>query len=57
MGPRTIKAYHALKRTIITNGKEARVLFVIGKIGVNLISIAFVTTHGIPCTAMKEPLR
>ena len=39
------------------NGKEARVLFDTGTIGANLISAAFVTTHGIPCTAMKEPTK
>ena len=41
------------------NGKEARVLFDTGIIGANLISAAFVTTHGIPCTAMnlKEPTK
>ena len=55
--PSTIKAHHALERTMFINGKEATVLFDIGTIGANLISAAFVTTHGIPCTAMKEPTK
>ena len=55
--PRTIKAHHALEETMFINGKEARVLFDTGTIGANLISAAFVTTHGIPCTAMKEPTK
>ena len=41
---------------MFVNGK-ARVLFDTGTIGANLISVAFVTTHGIPCTAMKEPTK
>ena len=55
--PSTIKAPHALEGTMFINGKEARVLFDTGTIGANLISAAFVTTHGIPCTAMKEPTK
>ena len=55
--PRTIKAHNALEETMFINGKEARVLFDTGMIGANLISAAFVTTHGIPCTAMKEPTK
>ena len=52
--PATIKAHHALEGTMVINGKEVRVLFDTGTIGANLISAAFVTTHGIPCTTMKE---
>ena len=55
--PSTIKAHHALERTMFLNGKEARVRFDEGTIGANLISAAFVTTYGIPCTAMKEPTK
>ena len=55
--PSTIKAHHALEGTMFINGKEARVLFDTGTIGANLISAAFVTAHGIPCTAMKEPIK
>ena len=55
--PSTIRAHHGLEGTMFINGKEARVLFDIGTIGANLISGAFVTTHGIPCTAMKEPTK
>jgi len=39
------------------NGKEAKVLFDTGTIGANLISAAFVTTHGIPWIEMKEPTK
>ena len=52
--PTTIKAHHALEGTMLINGKEARVLFDTGIIEASLISTVFVTTHGIPCTAMKE---
>ena len=55
--PRMIRAHHALEGTMFINGKEVRVLFDTGTIGANLISAAFVTTHGIPCTAMKEPTK
>ena len=55
--PSTLKAHHPLKGTMFINGKEARVLFDTGRIGANFISAAFVTTHGIPCTAMKEPTK
>ena len=53
-GPSTIKAHYALEGTMFINGKEARVLFDTGTIEANIISVVFVTTHGIPCTAMKE---
>jgi len=39
------------------NGKEAKVLFDTGMIGANLISAAFVTTYGIPCSELKEPTK
>ena len=39
------------------NGKEERVLFDTGTIAANLISAAFVTTHGIPCSTIKEPTK
>ena len=52
--PSTIKAHHALKGTMFIHGKEARLLFDTGMIEANLISAAFVTRYGIPCTAMKE---
>ena len=55
--PSTMKAHHPLEGTMFLNGKEARVLFETGTVGANLISAAFVTTHGIPCTAMKEPTK
>ena len=55
--PSTIKAHYAPDETRFINGKEARVLFDTGTIGANLISAAFVTTDGIPCTAMKEPTK
>ena len=55
--PSTIKAHHALEGTMFIHGKEARVLFDTGTIGANLKSAAFVTTNGIPCTAMKEPTK
>ena len=55
--PSTIKTHHALEGTMLINGKEARVLFDTGTRRANLISAAFVTTHGIPCTAMKEPTK
>ena len=55
--PATIKVHHTLKGTMFINGKVARVLFDTGTIGANLISAAFVTTHGIPCTTMKEPTK
>ena len=55
--PATIKAHHALEGTMFINGKEARVLFDTGTIEANLISAVFVTTHGIPCTTMKEPTK
>ena len=47
--PAAIKANHPLEGTVYINGKEARVLFDTGTIGANLISTAFITTHGIPC--------
>jgi len=53
--PTTIKAHHALEGTMFINGKEGRGLFGRGMIGTNLISAAFVTTHGIPCMKLKEP--
>ena len=53
----TIKAHHALEGNMFINGKKARVVFDTGTIGANLISATFVTTHGIPCTAMKEPTK
>jgi len=52
-----IKAYHALQGTMFINEMEAKVLFDTGTIGANLISAAFVTTHGIPCIEMKEPTK
>jgi len=55
--PTTIKALHALEGTMFINGKEAKVLFDTATIGASLISAAFVTTHGIPCTEMKEPTK
>ena len=55
--PSTIKAHYTLEGSMFINGKEARVLFDTGTIGANWISAAFVTTHGVPCTAMKEPLK
>jgi len=55
--PTTIKAHHALEGTMFIKGKEAKVLFDTGTIGANLISAAFVTTHGIPCIELKEPTK
>src|SRR6195952_3899516 len=55
--PATIKPHNALEGPMLINGKQAKVLFDTGTIGVNLISAAFVTTHGIPCTPMKEPTK
>ena len=55
--PATIKPHNALEGTMLINGKQAKVLFDTGIIGANLISAAFVTTHGIPCTPMKEPTK
>ena len=55
--PASIKAHHALEGAMFINGKEARVLFDTGTIGANLISAAFVTTHGIPCITMMEPTK
>jgi len=55
--PATTKAHHALDGTIFINGKEAKVLFDTGTIGANLLSAAFVTTHGIPCIQLKEPTK
>jgi len=55
--PTTIKALYALEGTMFINGKEAEVLFDTGTIGANLISAAFVTTHGIPCIELKEPTK
>jgi len=55
--PTTIKAHHALEGTMFINGKKAKVLFDTGTIGANLISAAFVTTHGIPSIEMKEPTK
>ena len=55
--PAAIKANHALEGTVYINGKEARVLFDTGTIGANLISAAFVTTHGIPCKEMEKPTK
>jgi len=55
--PTTIKTHHALEGTMFINGKEAKVLFDRGTIGANLISAAFVTTHGIPCIELKEPTK
>ena len=55
--PSAIKAHQALEGTMFINGKEARALFDTGTMGTNLISAAFVTTHGIPCTGMKEPTK
>jgi len=52
--PTTTKAHHALEGTMFINGKETKVLFDTGTIGANLISAAFVTTHGIPCIELKE---
>ena len=53
----SIKANYALEGTVYINGKEARVLFDTGTIGANLISAAFVTTHGIPCKEMEKPMK
>jgi len=39
------------------NGKEGNIQFDTGTIGANLISAAFVTTHGIPCIELKEPTK
>src|SRR6201996_611377 len=55
--PATIKADHVLEGTMFINGKEAGVLFDTGTIGVNRISVAFVTTHAMPCTMMQEPTK
>ena len=55
--PTTIKALHALVGTMFINGKEAEVLFDTGTIGASLISAAFLTTHCIPCKAMKQPTK
>ena len=55
--PASIKSNHALEGTVYINGKEARVLFDTGTIGANLISAAFVTTHGIPCKEMEKPTK
>jgi len=53
----TIKAHHGLEGTMFINGKEAKVVFDTGTIGANLISATFVTTHGIPCIELKEPIK
>ena len=55
--PAAVKANEALEGTVYINGKEARVLFDTGTIGANLISAAFVTTHGIPCKEMEKPTK
>jgi len=55
--PTRIKALHALEGTMFINGKEAKVLFDTGTIRASLFSAAFVTTHGIPCIDMKEPIQ
>ena len=55
--PSTIKVHHALEGTMFINGKEARVPLDTGTIGANLISAAFVTSHGISCSRMKEPTK
>jgi len=55
--PTTMKAHYALEGTMFINGKEAKALFDTQTIGANLISAAIVTTHGIPCTEMKEPTK
>ena len=54
-----IKANKALEGTVYINGKEAQVLFNTGTIGANLISAAFVTTHGIrvPCKEIEKPTK
>ena len=41
-------------RQVCINGKEVRVLFDTGTIGTNLITAAFVTTHGISCKEMEN---
>ena len=55
--PAAIKDNEALEGTVYINRKEARVLFDTGTIGANLISAAFVTTHGIPCKEMQKPTK
>lgn len=52
--PKTIKAHYALQGTMFINGNQLRVLFYTGTIGANPISVLFITTHEIPCSAMKE---
>jgi len=52
--PTTIKAHHIFKDTMFINGKDAKVPFDTRTIEANLISAAFVTTHGISCVQMKE---
>src|SRR6195952_2474061 len=52
-----IKPHNVLEGTMLIKGKQAKVLFDTGTIGANLIRPAFVTTHGIPCTPMKEPTK
>jgi len=55
--PTTIKAHHALEETMFINGKEAKILFDTGTISAILIGAPFITTHGIPCIALKEPTK
>jgi len=53
----TMEAHHVLEGSIFIIGKGAKVQFDTGTIGANLISAAIVTTQGIPCTEMKEPIK
>jgi len=52
-----INTHHALEGRMFINGQEAKVPCDTGMIEANLISPALVTTHGIPCTVMKEPTK
>lgn len=53
--PSTVKVLHTLEGTMFINVKEAIFMFDTETIEANKLSALFVTTHRIPCTAMKEP--
>jgi len=53
----TAKAKKALEGTIRMNGRDARVLFNTGTIGGDILSAAFVTTHGVETKALEGELR
>ena len=54
--PSTAKAKKASEGMIRINGHDARVLFDIGTIGEDILSAAFVTTHGVDTKALEGEL-